>query len=491
MPQRPLSPGTAPPAWLTTAQAAGRLGVKPDTLYAYVSRGLLHPHRAPDGRTSRFDPAEVERLAARGRRAAPSTPSGPVIASGLTAIEHGRLFYRGMPADELARARSFEEVAEWLWSGSFPAARGDWQADPAALALARAVQAVLPDGTHPLDRLRVIAAAAPARDPLDSVARRAPSPEVARVAGRTLLATLVDGLPDLPPRPPLRSAGTPQMARKGRGSTAPDRAAVLPSRSPSDEVLRPQPGSTGHDRALEAPSPSIGGRGRGWGPAGPGAVALPHSVTAGSLAQRLWVRLTPEPATPVLLRALDAALVLMADHELTASTLAARAAASVHTDLYGVVLAGLAVAGGAWHGGVGRAVQRFVAGVERPEGTRTALDERARRGGPVPGFGQPLYPDGDIRAAVMLELLRATAPPRERMALVEALLEAARAAGLPPPNADFALAALAHIAGMIPGAGETIFAIARVAGWIAHALEEYGRAAPLRPRAAYTGPPPR
>ena len=64
-----------------------------------------------------------------------------------------------------------------------------------------------------------------------------------------------------------------------------------------------------------------------------------------------------------------------------------------------------------------------------------------------------------------------------------------RRRALPEPNIDFALAALADVAGMISGAGEAVFAVARTAGWIAHALEEYARDVPLRPRAVYTGPP--
>jgi citrate synthase len=59
---------------------------------------------------------------------------------------------------------------------------------------------------------------------------------------------------------------------------------------------------------------------------------------------------------------------------------------------------------------------------------------------------------------------------------------------LPEPNIDFALATLAGVAGMVPGAGEAIFAVARTAGWIAHAMEEYDRNAPIRPRGIYTGP---
>jgi citrate synthase len=74
--------------------------------------------------------------------------------------------------------------------------------------------------------------------------------------------------------------------------------------------------------------------------------------------------------------------------------------------------------------------------------------------------------------------------------VVEALLDATARRGLPEPNVDLALAALAHVTGMVRGAGEAIFAVARTAGWIAHALEEYDRNTPIRPRAVYTGPAP-
>jgi citrate synthase len=73
---------------------------------------------------------------------------------------------------------------------------------------------------------------------------------------------------------------------------------------------------------------------------------------------------------------------------------------------------------------------------------------------------------------------------------VDALLEATGRRGLPPPNVDLALAALGHVAEMTRGAGEAVFAVARVAGWLAHALEEYERATPIRLRAVYTGPAP-
>ncbi len=69
------------------------------------------------------------------------------------------------------------------------------------------------------------------------------------------------------------------------------------------------------------------------------------------------------------------------------------------------------------------------------------------------------------------------------------MLAEARRRALPEPNIDFALAALADVAGLIRGAGEAVFAVARTAGWLAHALEEYARSTPIRPRGIYTGPP--
>jgi citrate synthase len=72
--------------------------------------------------------------------------------------------------------------------------------------------------------------------------------------------------------------------------------------------------------------------------------------------------------------------------------------------------------------------------------------------------------------------------------VADALVREVVGRGLPTPNIDFALAVLASVAGMVPGAAEAVFAVARTAGWIGHALEEYARHTPLRPRARYTGP---
>ncbi|PZG05531.1 helix-turn-helix domain-containing protein, partial [Nonomuraea aridisoli] len=106
--------------WIDAATASERLGVKPATLYAYVSRGVLRRRRGDDGRRSLFSAEEVERLARRGRPR--SQPPELVIESAVTALGVDRPYYRGIDALRLARTTPFEQVADWLWT-----------ADPATL----------------------------------------------------------------------------------------------------------------------------------------------------------------------------------------------------------------------------------------------------------------------------------------------------------------------------------------------------------------------
>jgi citrate synthase len=207
----------------------------------------------------------------------------------------------------------------------------------------------------------------------------------------------------------------------------------------------------------------------------------------GALVARLWVRLCVSAPAPGMLDALNAAMVLLADHELSPSTLAARIAASVRADPYAVVCTGLGVVSGALHGAASLAAEDLLAEIHQPEAADGVIGERLRRGEPLPGFGHPIYTGGDPRALLLLSLLRAAHVDRGRLAIVESVLEAMAERGLSAANVDFALAALVHTAGMTRGAGEAIFAIARSAGWIAHALEEYAHRTVFRPRATYTG----
>ncbi len=179
---------------------------------------------------------------------------------------------------------------------------------------------------------------------------------------------------------------------------------------------------------------------------------------ADSVARRVWRQWSPLRPTAPRVRALNAALVLLAEHELALSTLAVRVAASARAAPAGCVLAGLSTLSGALHGGAPKAVHEMLL---------ARLPVTA-------GFGHVVHAHGDPRAAPLLEAVRAFATPGDR-----ALIDAARA-GLPaPPNVDFALGALSYCARMPSEGATAIFAVARTAGWIAHAAEEYGEA-PLR-----------
>jgi citrate synthase len=203
------------------------------------------------------------------------------------------------------------------------------------------------------------------------------------------------------------------------------------------------------------------------------------------LASRLAARLGDDAARPIPTAAVNAALVLLADHELAASTLAVRVAASVRADPYDALSAGLATLAGPYHGGASQQVHELLALAER-DGASRALDNVLREHGTVPGFGHTVYTSGDPRFRALMDL---TEPllDEDRRALVRQVVVLAAAHEVPPPNCDLALAALSWGTGMPPDAGRTLFAVARVAGWTAHYLEELAeRPLRFRARAVYT-----
>src|SRR3954468_14191770 len=158
---------------LTADQTAARLGVKVSTVYAYVSRGILNRTVASDGRTSRFDSAEVEQLARRGRPRVDTPGAGTVdvvLATALTVILGDRLVYRGYDAAELARTSTFESVADLLWTGAPPqpagSSRSTWRPVRGALRVARSVAATLPESSPITERLAVVTAALACANPL-------------------------------------------------------------------------------------------------------------------------------------------------------------------------------------------------------------------------------------------------------------------------------------------------------------------------------------
>ncbi|MFH9248272.1 citrate/2-methylcitrate synthase [Streptomyces lydicus] len=431
---------------LSTREAADRLGVKPETVYAYVSRGQLTSRREPGGRGSTFDAKEVDALARRGGRREPSGAGGELaVRTGITLIDRDHCYFRGVDTSELAAHHSYEEVAEWLWTGEMR--RGiRFTAPHDALTAARRAVDALPAHTGPMDRLQVAVIAAAAADPL----RFDLSERAVLHTARTLIPTLVAALPR-------RTAGRPP-AQAGAGEAGAEKAGA---------------GRAGDELgAAEKPAPELG-------------------AEDGPLAPRLWSRLTSEPADPPSLRVLDAALVLLIDHDLAASTLAVRVAASARAHPYAIVSAGFGALDGALHGAASGLAHRMLLEVLDRGSAAAVVADHLRAGRRVPGLGHPLYPGEDPRARALFALLEDV--PRARPALQAArdvITTTARHKEW-RANVDLALAVLTVATGMPAEAGETIFAVARTAGWIAHALEEYDEP-PLRmrPSGQYSGPRP-
>jgi citrate synthase len=208
-----------------------------------------------------------------------------------------------------------------------------------------------------------------------------------------------------------------------------------------------------------------------------------HSFAAGLFS--CLSRLRPTSARVALL---NSALVLLADHELATSTLAARVAASTRADPFAVVLAGLGAVSGPLHGRAPVLAHRMLIEAETL-GAEQAVAQTLSTLERLPGFWKhPVYRGVDPRSAAILPKLEGVmrAAQRERVAEV---IQAGKASAGTEPNVDFALAAVCYALEMPLGASEAIFAVARSAGFIAHALEEYGEQ-PLRFRARsiYLGP---
>ncbi len=180
--------------------------------------------------------------------------------------------------------------------------------------------------------------------------------------------------------------------------------------------------------------------------------------------------------------ALRVALILCADHELNASSFTVRTVASTGASLNAALGAGLAALSGERHGGSTNKVETLLDDWGASRKSRAAVQSRLGEGAIMPGFGHPLYPDGDIRAAALLERIS----DKKCVDLARAV---ERDRGL-KPNLDFALVALRRALGLPRGAAFGVFAVGRTVGWLAHALEQRELKQLLRPRAAYTGPQP-
>lgn len=189
---------------------------------------------------------------------------------------------------------------------------------------------------------------------------------------------------------------------------------------------------------------------------------------------RLWER--EDAAGPI-----RTTLVLLADHELNASTFAARVTASTGASLSAAVLSGLCALSGPLHGGVASATSALSRDAEA-NGAAKAVRNWLAQGRGIPAFGHPLYPDGDIRASAILSSFEPTP-------LALDLMKAAEDLTGEKANVDFALLAIRTAFDLPEDAPLILFALARTAGWLAHTLEQAKSGHLIRPRARYVGNP--
>jgi citrate synthase len=387
---------------LTAREAADRLGVKLDTLYAYVSRGRLRSLAVPGSRQRRYRQEDVDALRDPAIAAVRTTGEEltPVIASSICLIEGGRLYYRGHDAVVLAATATLEEVAALLWQVAAPhpgplAAHGERE-DPAAVGWAGERELGL------IERCQLRLAQLSAID----------------------LAAL-----------DLTRAG---VMRTGR-------------------------------LILDALATTIGGT-----------VQQPRSLHLRIAAS--WH--LDAPGVDLVRRC----LVLLADHELNASTFVARCVASTGATPYAVVSAALAALSGRRHGGASAQAEVLLHELIRGGDPLAGMAARLARNEMLPGFGQPLYPEGDPRAVAILDALAGNLP--EAWARIQPILDAAARLVRQRPNVDFALGAATAALGLPQGAALALFILGRSVGWIAHAIEQYETGILIRPRARYTGPRP-
>ncbi|HVD91420.1 MAG TPA: citrate synthase [Vicinamibacterales bacterium] len=204
--------------------------------------------------------------------------------------------------------------------------------------------------------------------------------------------------------------------------------------------------------------------------------------------------LTGERPSGLATRAFDVALILHADHELNASTFAARVAAATLTDIHSAIVGAIGALKGPLHGGANADVMRLLLEIGKdapPEKAEEVVRAKLARKEKIPGFGHRVYHTEDPRATHLREMSRdlgerAGEPIWYEMSQrIEALVKSEKKLNA---NVDFYSASTYHSLGIDIDLFTPIFAVSRISGWTAHVLEQYANNRLIRPRAEYVGP---
>lgn len=410
--------------YLSAQDAVRMLGVRMQTLYAYVSRGWVHSITQPGRKERLYARTDIEKMKARsqarsghGAVAASAMHWGePIIPTSITQITPEGPLYRGQLATGLARSGiPFEDVAELLWNGELGAPGIRWP---------RYAQT---------EHLRGFAA---------SIAAPASNEQLMDLFA---LFTMQLGLSRGHATGQPGSGDTPAAAR---------------------ELIQTMAGCFGYASQRRTFYQLLRGQSIAEGLLGALGIANSAENQAG----------------------LNAALVLLADHELSPSSFAARIAASSGATLHSCLAAAACTNSGTQ---IGRLYGQVEQGLMRVA-TRCALFRRASelqaRGLAVPGFGHPLYPQGDPRARLLLDLIQRREEGRsKRLDDIDGFVaDVHERLGL-YPNQDLALVVLGIAMGFPRNTSGALFTLARTAGWVAHVREQRLTGTVLRPRASFVG----
>lgn len=449
--------------WMTAAEALEVLNVRPQTLYANVSRGKIRAKPDEhDPRRSLYHRDDVLRMARRanGRRKVEIVSSeamqygDPVLPSSISTAADGRLLYRGHDATTLADTASLEDIAALLWQCEPAEAVALWPAASLHMSTSRSAS-LSPQPSAPA--------------PGQASAGPATQPTADGAATNNALAAALLALAR-------RSAADPPSLGRPAAELRAEAASVLQT------LTEAMAGDASANRTLADASSGRDRRGTGNGDdqgyraGGSLDARRAHIAATATISRRLALAWQAEPHEDLIRRA----LVLMADHELNASTFATRVAISTGASLAAGVLAGLTTLTGPLHGGAAAAFNQLVANATQ-HGADHAVHDWLTQQRPLAAFGHPLYREGDPRALALLKHLPEIQPH-------EAIARAVEQQAGELPSSDYALAVLTAACRLPPDAPFILFATGRCVGWLAHALEQVQANRLIRPRARYTGP---
>ncbi len=426
---------------LTAAEAAAQLGVKLGTLYAYVSRGWLKSYRRRVGREALYRRSDIEAL------------------RGMTMPERGR------------RARSLPDASSWVTIAQPPTADGS----PSGVIVAESAVSSIIEGRIAYRGY-----------PIEEVVEHGTYEEVCLLLwnGERPARGEVEGL-----RAAIAAAQMPPpvaSALSAVGQHAPPllRLAVMmaalaaqprnPARQRSDdaqEIIRMMPlalaPALAAKRSAERKQYAFGT-----------VEFLLHAYSGVDF--HAWER-----------RALDRVLIACAEHELNASTFAARVVASTGADLYASVLAALCSLSGPIHGGACDRIETMFAVLESGIRLESMLQHFGEQHLLPPGFGHAIYPNGDPRAVLLKAVASSISQHKGKRWFDMACKVEERVWQRDQlrPNLDFYLTVCTRMMGFPRGLPAAVFALGRAAGWIAHSLEQYADNRLIRPRMRYRGSP--